>query len=492
LLCALQRFQASTLVCVVGLMLMFGGWVPMFCQYTLGAWPAASMGPYTHYVPLVTLGGTILGLALSPANGPAIRLVCRLLVMLWVAIGVASAKLASAYSTELDRPLNIALTWALFAPLNLGCAIGMVHGMYRFGEQPRLLLGRAWALGRLLTFLSGSGMIVGLSPLLLRDPISSWQDPYTYGFVMTAMSFVVLPLSMTPDVRDRLRCSLGQPRWRSGLVGTRQPSSCDDTERGHQQPILIASLLQMHGSLRSPEECLREVQHNFFCCALDATVDVRAHAEAPVQPRTVASLCAVRRKAQLGAVDAFVSCSTLDDEDAQWHAMAQWAREFAERRKRSPSVWYEPVCVQEGLGDAERVALCPLMVMGCQQLVVLAGPTYASRLLALVEVLVFHSTRQGGADIHVLPLVRQLQENAAGDAGEGTSKRALLRSLKQVDLATADCDHPVDRQRVLGALKSASGTLDTFNRTLADLLHNKCHKGLSQGAGGTLTTSTSS
>ena len=53
---------------------------------------------------------------------------------------------------------------------------------------------------------------------------------------------------------------------------------------------------------------------------------------------------------------------------------------------------------------------------------------------------------------------------------------ALLASLEGVNVATATCWCDEDRQRMLGAIEAAFGTLDNINRLLADILHGQCHR----------------
>jgi len=259
-------------------------------------------------------------------------------------------------------------------------------------------------------------------------------------------------------------------------------------EMDGRQSIFIASMLKMHRSFTTPEKCLEGAKRHFFSCTLidDATSD-------DPQVRTVASLCSPRVLTGWGSVDALISHSSLDDEECKWFQMQQWAASFVQRHGRQPTVWYDGVCAaaeeKEMAASTESLAAFPVMVMGCRELLVLAGPTYATRLWALVEIIVFLWSG-GEGKLHVLPLTRprqprqprQQQESTqvscAVDGGDEvmwyTDETALLTSLKRVNVATATCSCDEDRQRMLGAIEAAFGTLDAINRLLADTLHGQC------------------
>ena len=472
---ALQRLQSCSFVAWAGSMLVCGGFVPMVCQLVFGSWPVTTLGPYANYLPLVPIGGVTLGLALHPTDAAAIRAVARFLVLLWFALAAACARIARSYAADASREWQISLLWALFCPLNIGCAAALADGLRhcRYYSMPRLLLRRSWALGRFLCCSTGFLMGVLTAPLLVRDPVSLWQDPYAPGWVATGVCFVCIPLAMTPTVRDKARTWLGCARWGRNVVSSRVSAS--DSE----QNVLAASLMKLHPSHSSPEECLEHAKRNFFCCTLDDGSLSESQASVPAAAaRTVVALCSERCAAKFGSVDAFISHSQLDDEACKWERMRAWARSFSSEYQRVPTVWYDRVCIQEATA-AENVAALPLMVLGCKQLVVLAGPTYSSRLWAMIEVLVFLWSQQGRQhDVVVLPLLRRAQETA-----EGVRRRneaALLSSVRQVDLAAAACYCEEDRQWMLAAIESAFGTPDRFNTLLSDLLHNQCSRYITQ------------
>ena len=52
---------------------------------------------------------------------------------------------------------------------------------------------------------------------------------------------------------------------------------------------------------------------------------------------------------------------------------------FEKANGREPKVWLDKACIDQNNID-ESLAALPLYLAGCSQLVVLAGPTYASRL----------------------------------------------------------------------------------------------------------------
>ena len=378
---SLQRLRTSSLVCVVGLMLLFGSWVPMICHSVRRSWPASSLGPYTNYLPLATVGGHTLGLAVHPTNAAAIRMMSRVFILLWLGLSAACACAAASYVAESGRDQGPKkLMWVLISLLCGSCAVAALDGMRRYDRTPRLLLLRIWAIGRFCSCSGGVLMGLVFATLVSRDPIHLSQDPYMPGFLATIVTQLCLPLAATPTVRNQVRKRIGGSRWGGGGVSSGQ----GDADRGDLY-ALAASLFKLHPSRSSPDECLQHARDSFTCCTMGAN-----RGPTPTQAQTVASLCSTPHKATFGSVDAFVSHSRHDDEARKWSGMQRWVQSFEEQHQRKPTVWYDRVCIDgDDAASTESIAALPLYVTGCKQLVVLMGPTFTSRLWAMVEVIVF-------------------------------------------------------------------------------------------------------
>jgi len=92
--------------------------------------------------------------------------------------------------------------------------------------------------------------------------------------------------------------------------------------------------------------------------------------------------------ATLGAVDAFVSHAWDDDADGKWEQLQAWRADFVARQHREPMLWIDKYCIStEDL--ATNLACLPAYVAGCNSMLVLAGPTYLTRLWCLLEILTF-------------------------------------------------------------------------------------------------------
>ena len=99
--------------------------------------------------------------------------------------------------------------------------------------------------------------------------------------------------------------------------------------------------------------------------------------------------------------------------------------------------------------DIERsLASLPVFLSGCEQLLILAGETYASRLWCVMELFVF--VRMGGTrdEMHVKLL------------GE-TAK--LATRLTKFDAGKARCFLDDDRQRLWAVIEASFGTFEPFN-----------------------------
>ena len=62
----------------------------------------------------------------------------------------------------------------------------------------------------------------------------------------------------------------------------------------------------------------------------------------------------------------------------------RWARKHRETAGEEPTLWLDKACLnQHNVQDS--LACLPVSLAGCRQLLVLAGPTYASRLWCVME-----------------------------------------------------------------------------------------------------------
>ena len=79
-------------------------------------------------------------------------------------------------------------------------------------------------------------------------------------------------------------------------------------------------------------------------------------------------------KAELGAVAAFVSHSWSDSGDAKYDELRIWAQS-----NEGETIWLDKACIDQQNIDANLMAL-PIFLSGCRSLLVLAGPSYSTRL----------------------------------------------------------------------------------------------------------------
>ena len=162
-------------------------------------------------------------------------------------------------------------------------------------------------------------------------------------------------------------------------------------------------------------------------------------------------------KAILHEVDAFISHSWSDDGDAKYARMTEWAA------GRDVSIWLDKACLDQRDIKTSLAGL-PVFLAGCKQLLVLAGPTYASRLWCVMEIFVF--VRMGGNREDMV--VRLL--SGATD---------LAPALQKFDAGKAKTFDPTDREMLWAVIEAAFGTFDPFNKIVRAMLTDKIQRGRS-------------
>ena len=115
----------------------------------------------------------------------------------------------------------------------------------------------------------------------------------------------------------------------------------------------------------------------------------------------------------------------------------------------APLIWLDKACIKQDQSAEEKQAdihALPVFLSGCRALVVLAGPTYASRLWCVVELL--YSSRW-----------------AASESGSASwsSAASTWVALSRFRAQEAKCFLKEDQERLLAVVESGFGSLQPFN-----------------------------
>lgn len=170
---------------------------------------------------------------------------------------------------------------------------------------------------------------------------------------------------------------------------------------------------------------------------------------------------ATSRPATFGEVDAFISHSWSDRGPLRFRALQSWAREFEEHNGREPHIWFDKACIDQD--DIQRSLLgLPIFVSGCSSFVVLAGPTYVSRLWCILELFCFMTTRGSVEDVHVLRL--EDEESVCGQTEKDERGEAV--DLSRFQVSNAACSKRWDREQILASIEAAFGDHRPFNKAV--------------------------
>ena len=122
----------------------------------------------------------------------------------------------------------------------------------------------------------------------------------------------------------------------------------------------------------------------------------------------------------------------------------------------------DKACIDQNNID-QSLACLPVFLSGCQILLIVAGPTYCSRLWCVMEIFTF--MRMGGAmdriDVELITHPDQDRVTRAFAA-----KRELMEQLATFDAAKAQCFKQADRQRLLAVIEAGFGNFDEFNQSV--------------------------
>ena len=269
--------------------------------------------------------------------------------------------------------LLVGVPWIMLMPTFW---LAGVDGYYKY--PTRKALSHLWRVVRVANFALAILTIIVASMLAAAGEAASGDATVNPICLSTfGGSFLLSLLVITPANRRRVHAAIG--RLGTTLEEQRAAAVAALVSRA-DAPDLNALTVDSFRVL--PFECLREED---FSSSADSGLNRHAVSVA------------------LGDCDAFLSHSWHDDGPEKWAALRSWADGFERATGRPPKVWLDKGCIDQKNIDASLAAL-PLYLAGCDRLVVVAGPTYASRLWCVIEIFTFLFMGGSRERIDVLPI----------------------------------------------------------------------------------------
>ena len=437
----------------------------------------------------VLAGAFVAGLAVLPTDTRAIRVLSWISVAFW-----ASALLV--YSTQTWKALrsqnHVEATskTAIGVCMLIYCLSG-VSILCQRSLPARVAHARIWR--NLRAFIGGTAAVhLIIYPILA---IAAMPDDPTSLHILgvelcEALLYLLGVAASTPSRRRRAQEYMT-------LVGTRGEI---------RQAALVAKLI---GGLSASE--VVALARKYF---RGLSFDVLSRSDLNGSADT--GLFAKSTKLELGGCDAFLSHSWHDDSDPKWKVLVEWATTFGDAHGRMPFVWLDKGSIDQQ-NISENLACLPVYMAGCKALLVLAGPSYGSRLWCLIELFVW--VRMGGsvAAITVVPFVNSapkpqlLRVSTRRVSVDTASKRRssfastidvrlsgishakttplprapavhdVTHRLLAVDAYSSSCFKEDERQRLLGIIESGCG-VESFNEIVRHIVRERICVALSERA----------
>ena len=109
----------------------------------------------------------------------------------------------------------------------------------------------------------------------------------------------------------------------------------------------------------------------------------------------------------------------------------------------------------------------PIFLTGCQRLLIVAGPTYCSRLWCVMEIFTF--LRMGGTRerIEVKMITHKDHTHPAA------AKKELKKQFATFDAAKAECFLPKDKHRLLAGVEAVFGDCKVFNQRVRSVFDDR-------------------
>ena len=408
---------------------------------------------YAHLcAPFIIVAVVVFGLAILPSDGHLIRRVSRWVAFVSFALALCSCAVLvlglPAQLNELLLVFGVVVVFAFLGSLASFSAVQREKAVSQVDDQIK----KAWLLLRFL--------FVCLSILLLQGCMPIFQGmsademllhgtslPSQVSLVARGTAILALAVLLRSDVRRVLQAMLAN-------VGSRVSAE----ESKYAALAALFSSLGQNGALERAQKQFRLIPFD----AIQSADELPGSGEGAVR-----SLRAQAIHADLGAENSFfVSHSWHDPREAKWDALCMWATSRFAEFGVYPLLWLDAGCISQDNVDAS-LALLPIFTgLGCQHFVMLAGPTYTTRLWTVIELFCF--LRMGG-----LPS-RAVLVHCAVHAGtpqeQGNVEANIRRQFEVFDVRSAQCAKKEDTQKLLACIETGFGSHTAFNQMVRQIL----------------------
>jgi hypothetical protein len=180
---------------------------------------------------------------------------------------------------------------------------------------------------------------------------------------------------------------------------------------------------------------------------------------------------------KFGDVDAFISHSWHDSSDEKWDGIQLWRERFKAEKGREPRVWFDKCCIDQ-LSIDDSLMCLPVHLAACKTFLMIAGPTYTSRMWCIMEIFVFLAAVNDMSRLQCIPLLASPPDASAQEDAEtgAPAESSVLELFRAFSIGQCKCYSNDTRDKLLSIIEAGCGTLDDFDALMRAIQINFINK----------------
>lgn len=291
-----------------------------------------------------------------------------------------------------------------------------------------------------------------VAPLL---GISWWFNETAYSADYCANAFCTLVISgiIGPQTDTEARLAEVGREVRMRRQRKIREKLVESTKAQTGPAVALAALMEG----MDPDDLIREAAARFRCISWDllrTRPDILLNASALDGAVAPAELYALSCHCSFSACDVFLSHSWHDDPQPKWDALEAWCEKFSRANGRAPTLWFDKVCInQEDI--AQDLHCLAIFLAACNELLIICGETYITRLWCCVELFVYVSMNPEDQ-------IRAPNVIVIGDTAE--ERQHIRDGWKSFDASSCACLHQTDKDRIMSVVDRCPGGYQGFNK----------------------------